>query len=105
MTAKAGGGGGAKIVSSSSSGSTRTAGAMGTNTISGSSVVEVLINNPTTITGRQSSSTSPSRTPSGCSNTNWPEDTSIGKGGDSGWRSTAFVSMTPGAGLLRIKKL
>ena len=105
LTAKAGGGGGAKIVSSSSSGSTRTAGAMGTNTISGSSVVEVLINNPTTITGRQSSSTSPSRTPSGCSNTNWPEDTSIGKGGDSGWRSTAFVSMTPGAGLLRIKKL
>lgn len=105
LTAKAGGGSGAKIVSTSSSGSTRTAGSMGANTISGSSVVEVLINNPTTITGRESTSTGTSRTPSGCSNTNWSEDTTIGKGGDSGWRSTAFVSMAPGAGLLRIKKL
>lgn len=105
LTAQAGGGTGATIRSSSTSACSRTVGKIGTNTISGSCLVETLIDNPTAITSLQSTSTGTSRTATGRENTNWPEDPKRGQGGDSGWRSTSFLTMHGSSGFVRIRKL
>jgi hypothetical protein len=105
LTIKAGGGTAGQCVSTSSSAMNRTVGVMGTNTISGSPAATITINNPTTIASLQSTSTGTSRTASGCANTNWEEDTTRGKSGDHGWRTTTMINMIGADGFVRIKML
>lgn len=105
LTATAGGGTAGTSTSTSSSACSLTPGKMGTNTLSGSAPSEILINNPTTITSLSATSTGNSRAVAGRPNTNWPEDNTRGKGGDSGWSSANFITMHGAAGFVRIRML
>lgn len=105
LTASAGGGTAGSTRATSTSACTRTVGVIGTNTLSGGALVSTSINNPNPCTSLQSTSTSTQRTPTGRANDNWPEDTTRGKSGDSGWSGTNFLSMVGASGFVRIKML
>lgn len=91
---KANGGTGAKFTTAGTGG-TRTVGVMGSTEVSG--VKRVLINNPNEIKSKGGYFLLPgtTREPTGCVNINYPKNTTLGRGGDAGWRpgSTAYGSI------------
>ena len=99
----AGAGTGARVQSSSTTATGRNVGKQGTNTASGSNVIAIIENNYNTIASTQGTSSAQSRTASGQANTNWPEDTAKGSGGDVGWSGNSFMSRIGGSGFVRIK--
>lgn len=105
LTASAGGGTAGSTRATSTSACTRTVGVIGTNTLSGSAVSEILINNPSPCTSYQNTSTGTSRNPTGRANDNWPEDPKRGQGGDSGWNNANFITINGSTGFVRIKML
>lgn len=105
LTASAGGGTAGSTRATSTSGCNRMVGVIGTNTLSGNAVVSTIINNPSPCISLQSTSTSAQRRPTGRANDNWPEDTTRGKSGDSGWNGNNFLSMVGASGFVRIKML
>ncbi len=105
LTASAGGGTAGSTRATSTSGCNKTVGVIGTNMLSGSAVIATSINNPNPCTSLQSTSTSTQRRPTGRANDNWPEDTTRGKSGDSGWNGNNFLSMVGASGFVRIKML
>jgi hypothetical protein len=83
----AGGGTGATLTVSGRT-STRTAGQIGSNTVSGHDIISIPINNTNTIVstnGVNSNQATPTRTDTGQSNINWTEDTQKGASGGIGW--------------------
>ena len=93
---KANGGTGAKFISAGTGGA-RTVGVMGSTEVSG--VKRVLINNPNEIKSKGGYFLLPgtTREPTGCINTNYPKNTTFGRGGDAGWRpSTSAYGMIVG---------
>lgn len=105
LSASAGGGTGANIASTSTSGCNRNVGIMGTNSLSGSALVETLLNNPNAVTSLQSTSTGTTRTAVGRANLNWEENTNEGKSGDHGWNNTTMINMIGAAGFVRVRML
>ena len=70
---------------------------MGSTEVSG--VKRVLINNPNEIKSKGGYFLLPgtTREPTGCINTNYPKNTTFGRGGDAGWRpSTSAYGMIVG---------
>lgn len=81
---KANGGTGAKFITAGTGG-VRTVGVMGSTEVSG--VKRVLINNPNEIKSKDGYFLLPAtREPTGCVNTNYPKNTTLGRGGDAGWK-------------------
>ncbi len=108
LIAQANGGSPGTLTANSSTSCTMVAGTIGTNTISGSAVTQLLINNPSPCESRTGTgqAASTQRRTSGRENDNWPEDTSRGKSGDSGWfNKTNFLAQVGAAGFVRIKML
>lgn len=103
-TLTANGGTAANFTATSTSGGNRNVGTMGTNTISGTAVMSILMNNPKTITSYQGTGTSTYRQPQGRFNDNWPDDTVRGKSGDWGWSGTSGLNMVGAAGYVRIRR-
>lgn len=105
LTASAGGGTAANISSTSSSGCNRNVGVIGTNSVSGLALLEIVIDNPSPCTSSQSTSTGTTRTAVGRVNSNWPDDTVRGKSGDHGWNNTTLINMVGASGYVRIVML
>lgn len=86
----ANGGTGAKFVTAGNGG-TRYLGTMGSTEVSG--VKKILINNPNEIKSKGGYFLLPydTREPTGCANTNYPDNTKFGAGGDAGWRTGPTV--------------
>lgn len=102
LNASAGGGTAAKIRPTSSSACNRTVGTIGTNSVSGLALREIVIDNPNPCTSSQSTSTGTTRTAVGRVNSNWPADTGRGKSGDHGWNNTTLIKMIGASGYVRI---
>lgn len=103
-TLTAGGGTAANFRATSTSGGNRNVGTMGTNTISGTAIMSILMNNPKNITSNQGTGTSSYRQPQGRANDNWPDDTVRGKSGDWGWSGTSGLDMVGASGYVRIRR-
>lgn len=103
VTLRAGAGTAASFVPTSISGGTRTLGKQGTNTISG--VKEIVANNTNKINAQGGAfSTTTTRAATGLANTNWPENTLFGAGGDAGY-TTMIQSRTGGSGYVLIETI
>lgn len=89
----ANGGTGAKFITAGTGG-VRTVGVMGSTEVSG--VKRVLINNPNEIKSKGGYFLLPgtTREPTLCLNTNYPDNTKFGAGGDAGWRTGPTVQGT-----------
>lgn len=108
LTAQANGGNPGTLTATSSTNCTMAAGTIGNNILSGSAVIEIKINNPSPCESRTGTgaATSTQRRTSGRENDNWPEDTTRGRGGDSGWANkTNFIALVGATGFVRIKML
>lgn len=107
LTLSAGGGTPGSTRATSTTGCSRTVGAIGTNTASGTALLSTLINNPNPCTPVQASSTAAARTGTGRLNDNWPDDTQRGRSGDFGWRTGTGAMTAVGGqpGYVRIRKL
>ncbi len=108
LTAQANGGTPGTLTATSSTNCTMVAGTIGSNVLSGSTVTEIKINNPSPCESRTGTgaATSTQRRTSGRVNDNWAEDTSRGKGGDSGWvNKTSFLAQVGATGFVRIKMI
>lgn len=103
-TLSAGGGTPANFRSTSTSGGNRNVGTMGNNTINGTAVMSILMNNPKNITSNQGSSSGSYRQPQGRANDNWPDDPARGKSGDFGWSGTSHLNMVGASGYVRIRR-
>lgn len=105
----ANGGTGAKFITAGTGG-TRYVGTMGSTEVSG--VKKILINNPNEIKSKGGYFALPytTREPTLCLNTNYPDNTKFGSGGDAGWRtgSTAYgtiVGFISGDGYVLIETI
>lgn len=108
LTAQANGGNPGTLTATSSTNCTMVAGTIGSNTLSGSAVTAININNPNQCESRTGTgaATSTQRRTSGRTNDNWPEDTTRGRSGDSGWANkTNFIALAGATGFVRIKML
>lgn len=103
ITLIAGGGTGASVTASGYT-TNRTAGVQGQNVATGVLAIEADNTNVITSTTRSFSvASTPSRTPSGQANTNWPADTKRGQSGDCGWRGTSYIILNGSTGYVLIE--
>ena len=106
LTAKAGGGTAGSTTATSTTGCNRNVGVIGTNTLTGTAVQNILINNNNQCVSSQGSSSANSRAATnGRTNDNWPEDNTRGKAGDCGRNGTSFIKATGFAGYIRVRQL
>lgn len=111
LTLTAGGGTGAIISSTSAVGANRTAGVIGSNTVSGSAIKDIRNNNNIRITsgdGVLVASGNAGQTSMNvvyANNINWPADTTRGRGGSVGYPNGSGYNIPGNPGYVRITKL